>query len=469
MNRLENGLKVYPYPQNVAVVEDVDSSIKGELKRMGLQHIPINNTKNPDQLAEVLRGAKADILIVRTSSDVKGPVLTDTGLSLVHAACKGPHVDLKMAQNSGIEVLKVDTNREEVWAWVRSALCSAASGMSFSGNLARGNTWAKNESGKVIFPLEEATLGVLGFGDVGQRVAMGAKALGMKVMVHNHEHEVTRPYDSELRGLAKGAGLTFVDSESALYERSDIITVHIDKTDALGNTNQGHVTVEKLAAMKAHARHGIFINGARGDVAPTMEELNRMLHAGSLLGAFVDAHPSKMEAKGEFKMPENLHPGLVATHHIAGSGKHITRQTAVDVGNSLEHWLARGDMWGTSRVYPHADLSAAGILTPGTILARVNRGTSSRAGAKVLDAVAQAGLEQVGERALSDYIPGTRKPWDVVPHLLAVNGITDLAEDINRLAYELDKINKEKPGTIVSVQFFPTDDTQKETYRSMRS
>lgn len=88
------------------------------------------------------------------------------------------------------------------------------------------------------------TLGIVGFGNIGQAVARIAQAFGMKVLVH------TRTQKPECEGI------TFVTREE-LLERSDVITLHCPLTE---NT-KGMIDAEAIAQMKAGVR---VINTSRG-------------------------------------------------------------------------------------------------------------------------------------------------------------------------------------------------------------
>lgn len=88
------------------------------------------------------------------------------------------------------------------------------------------------------------TLGIVGFGNIGQAVARIAQAFGMKVLVHTR----TQKPGCE--------GITFVTREE-LLERSDVITLHCPLTE---NT-KGMIDAEAIAQMKAGAR---VINTSRG-------------------------------------------------------------------------------------------------------------------------------------------------------------------------------------------------------------
>ena len=116
---------------------------------------------------------------------------------------------------------------------------------------------------KPLVELDGLTLGLVGFGAIGQAVAKLARAFGMKVMVHTRT-----PREAE--------GIEFVD-RGQLFREADMVSLHCPLTDE----NKDFVNGALLATMKPSA---FFINTARGplvDEAALAEALNREQIAGA--------------------------------------------------------------------------------------------------------------------------------------------------------------------------------------------
>jgi glycerate dehydrogenase len=110
---------------------------------------------------------------------------------------------------------------------------------------------------KPLVELDGLTLGLVGFGAIGQAVAKLARAFGMKVMVNT-------------RTPCEVAGIEFVDRDQ-LFREADVVSLHCPLT----HENKGFVNAALLATMKPTA---FFINTARGplvDEAALAEALNR--------------------------------------------------------------------------------------------------------------------------------------------------------------------------------------------------
>jgi lactate dehydrogenase-like 2-hydroxyacid dehydrogenase len=147
------------------------------------------------------------------------------------------------------------------------------------------------------------TLGILGYGRIGQAVARRAHAFDMTVIASSR---------SRTHGSVEN-GITFVDTPTLLAE-SDVITVHTPLT-----AETRHLI--DAAALKAMKPTAYLINTARGGVVDE-EALIAALHNGQIRGAALDVF------EGEPRVNPALlaAPGLVLTPHTASAGE-ATRDT----------------------------------------------------------------------------------------------------------------------------------------------
>jgi len=148
-----------------------------------------------------------------------------------------------------------------------------------------------------------ATLGILGYGRIGQAVARRAHAFDMNVIATSR---------SRTPGNIEN-GVTFVDASTLLAE-SDVVTVHTPLTAQTRHL----IGAAALAAMKPTA---YLINTARGGVVDEAA-LIVALHDGQIRGAALDVY------EGEPRVNPALldAPGLILTPHIASAGE-ATRDT----------------------------------------------------------------------------------------------------------------------------------------------
>lgn len=125
---------------------------------------------------------------------------------------------------------------------------------------------------KPLVELDGLTLGVVGFGQIGQRVARIARCFGMEVLV-------TTSNPNKYRGNLMNAQTRFVDLEELLTE-SDVVSLHLPLTA----DNAGMIDSRRLALMKPTA---FLINTSRG---PLIDEaaLVQALEEEKLAGAALD-------------------------------------------------------------------------------------------------------------------------------------------------------------------------------------
>ena len=159
------------------------------------------------------------------------------------------------------------------------------------------------------------TLGIIGMGNIGQRVARLAQAFGCKVLAWN-------------RTPKQVEGVTIVDKETLLKE-SDIITLHI----ALNNETRDFITEKDFALMKPSA---ILINTARGPVV-NEQALADALKQGKIAGAASDVYGTEPPLKQD--NPLFGAPNLVMLPHIGfATEEAFVLRLGIVVGNVMR-WI----------------------------------------------------------------------------------------------------------------------------------
>jgi D-3-phosphoglycerate dehydrogenase len=261
-----------------------------------------------DSLIEALRTTRAAVLIVR-STQVTAPMLDAGALSLIVRAGAGVNtIDVAGASTRGIYVSNCPGRNAVAVAELAMGLILAID-RRIPDNVAdlRAGAWNKREYSKAR-GLYGRTLGLLGFGSIGQEVARRARAFGMRVLVWSRRFDAA---DAERLRVEETFGVEVVDGAEALVARSDIVSVHL----ALAKETRGFVN----AALLAHARSGaVFVNTARAEVvdAHALEAAVREKNLRVGLDVFA-AEPSA--ATGSFADPLVSLPGVYGTHHIGAS------------------------------------------------------------------------------------------------------------------------------------------------------
>jgi phosphoglycerate dehydrogenase-like enzyme len=167
--------------------------------------------------------------------------------------------------------------------------------------------------------LHGKTLGILGLGSIGQKVAQFAQVFGMRVIAWSENLTPERAAES---------GVTWV-SKQALFEQADILTVHL----VLSDRSRGLVDAEALSWMKPSAR---LVNTARG---PIVDEsaLVQALENGRLAGAALDVYA---EEPLPVDHPFRRLPNVLATPHVGYVSEQNYRQFYAQMIEDIHAWAS---------------------------------------------------------------------------------------------------------------------------------
>ena len=185
-------------------------------------------------------------------------------------------------------------------------------------NLVREGRWTKN-IGEELFgtDVHGKTLGILGFGRIGQAVARrAALGFGMPVLYHSRRAVDLATQAPELQGRAAHTPL------DDLLARADIVLAMLPLTDA----TRGMIDAGFFARMKPGAS---FINGGRGATV-NEEALLHALDHGTLRAAGLDVF-AKEPLPAE--SPLRTHPRVTPLPHI-GSATHETRHAMAELATT---------------------------------------------------------------------------------------------------------------------------------------
>lgn len=286
-----------------------------------------------DSLAAALKATSAQVLVVR-STKVTEPMLDAGSLSLIVRAGAGVNtIDLAAASRRGVYVSNCPGKNAVAVAELAMGLILAAD-RRIPDNVAdlRAGRWNKKEYSKAR-GLKGATLGLLGFGNIGQEVATRARAFGMDVVVWARRFAD----DGAARAEAEQRyGVTVVDSPEAVVSQADVISVHL----ALAQQTRGFVN----AALLAHARPGAyFINTSRGEVVDGEALAAAAREKGLRLGLDVfSSEPSS--ATGDFSDPIVALPGVYGTHHIGASTSQAQEAIAAETVRIIRTYKDTGQV-----------------------------------------------------------------------------------------------------------------------------
>ncbi|TDR53288.1 D-3-phosphoglycerate dehydrogenase [Halomonas ventosae] len=245
-----------------------------------------------DALAERFQDAEA-LVLIRERTPITAELLDRLpNLKVISQTGGGAaHVDLAACRERGITVMagtgSPHAAAELTWALVLAALRHLPEEVA---NL-RAGRWQRT----LGTGLKGRTLGIFGYGRIGQLVARYGQAFEMEVLVWGREGT---------RERAAEAGLEVAGSQAELFERSDVLSLHL----RLNEATRGIVTAEDLARMRPSA---LLVNTARAPLVAS-GALEAALHAGRPGMAAVDV----FDEEPLIAHPLLELPNLLATPHL---------------------------------------------------------------------------------------------------------------------------------------------------------
>ena len=233
-----------------------------------------DRTSLTDESETVARIGNAELVFTNKTPITRGVIDACPGMKFIGLLATGYNVvDYRYAGERGIPVCNVPTyGTASVSQFSIALLLEVCHHIGHHDASVHAGNWASCADwcywDYPLIELEGKTIGVVGFGRIGQAEGRVAKALGMKVLAYD-----VYPNDSG-REIAE-----YVDLD-ALLARSDVITLHCNLTPE----NTGFINRDSIAKMKDGV---ILINNARGQLIHEQDVANA-LNSGKLGGAGLD-------------------------------------------------------------------------------------------------------------------------------------------------------------------------------------
>lgn len=262
----------------------------------------------------------ADIVLCNKTSMTRDVLESAQNLKYIGLFATGfNNVDLDYTNKKGITVCNVPGYSTEAVAQHTFALIlEVISRVSDYNKTVKDGDWVKSKTFSYfpipIFELSGKTIGIIGLGSIGIRVAEIAKAFGMNVIFYNRSNKNID-------------GMTQVDFDTLLKE-SDIVTLHCP----LNSQSDSIMNKDAFAKMKDNS---IFINTARGGLVDEYA-LKEALLCGKLLGAGLDV--LRKEPMDENCPLINI-DNCIITPHIAWASLETRRRLLKIVVDNIEKYL----------------------------------------------------------------------------------------------------------------------------------
>jgi D-3-phosphoglycerate dehydrogenase len=264
--------------------------------------VDIGTDWTDEQLAERIGGYEG--IVIRSATKLTPELIARAGrLRVIGRAGVGvDNVDVAAATKRGIVVANApESNVVTAAEHTMALLLALARNVPQAYASLTAGRWERSKFSGV--ELYEKTLGILGFGRIGQLVAQRARGFGMRVLAF--DPFVSAERYRELR-------VEKADSPDDVYAQADFITVHLPKTPE----TEGFLGAEQFAKMRDGVR---VLNVARGGLLDEAA-LQEALDSGKVAGAALDVFPSE---------PMTEHPlfgydSVVVTPHLGASTAEAT-------------------------------------------------------------------------------------------------------------------------------------------------
>jgi D-3-phosphoglycerate dehydrogenase len=299
-------------PIRVLICDPLDAEGVEKLKHKGFE-VDVKPSIAREDLEKIV--SEYDVLVVRSRTKVTRDIIErGRRLKAIGRAGTGlDNIDLEAAEMKGVTVLNTpEAPADSVAELTIGFMLALARKIAFADCSMKEGRWLKNELNGSL--LKGKTLGLIGLGNVGTRVAKIAKEIGMHILITKR----TPPSPEQLEALKA----EFVPLEE-LLRRSDIVSVHVPLTQETVRM----IGVREVSLMKDGA---LLVNTSRGNIVDE-DALREALKSGKLGGAALDVY--------EFEPLRNLElvrlPNVVCTPHIGAQTKEAQKAASILIAEKI--------------------------------------------------------------------------------------------------------------------------------------
>lgn len=304
---------------DILIPEFMDETVAKRLMADYDVHWDVDLWDKREELLERVSDARA--IIVRNATQVDGDLLAvATNLKVVARLGVGlDNIDLEICKSRGIEVCPaIGANANSVAEYViaTSLILLRGQALRSTADVVAGS-WDRQRFSRGV-EVAERTLGIVGFGSIGQIMGAKGAAMGMKIIAY----DALLPADAPAWKNAEKVTL------EDLIARSDVITLHCPLIPQTRNL----IDEAAFAAMKPGA---ILVNSARGGIVDEAA-CAAALRSGHLGGAALDTLDTEPITPETGKLFEGI-DNLILTPHIAG----VTQDANVRISEVAEKNVRR--------------------------------------------------------------------------------------------------------------------------------
>jgi phosphoglycerate dehydrogenase len=315
-----------PLGAEITIVEDKDMYAMGPITdRMTLiEHQGIDAAPTCEALLE--NCADKDILVVHVAS-INKEIIEKAKKLKVAAVLRGGYenADVPLLTERGVKLINAPWRSANAVAdFTVGMMIAENKNIARSHHLLMEGKWCKKyDNQSYIHDMRKMTVGIIGFGYIGQRVQMRLQGFECRVLVYDPYADPTQFDDHNV---------AFVSLDELLHQ-SDIVTLHL----RLSEKTEHFIGREELSKMKPTA---YLINTARAGLVDT-HALTEALQDHAIGGAAVDVYDEEPLAADH---PYLKLSNITLTSHLAGTSCD-TMMTSVEIGlEDLKRYLTGKEM-----------------------------------------------------------------------------------------------------------------------------
>ena len=299
----------------ILISDKMSNKVEDVLNSKSIEY-DIKTGLEPDELKSIIDDY--DGILIRSATKLTADILENcSNLKVIGRAGVGvDNVDLDVATKNKILVMNTPLGNLE-------ATAELTVGLMFSLYRHIHNANASTHEGKwekakfMGTELKGKTLGIVGFGNIGQRVAEICKVIGMQILTNSNSAS-----DVVLNSFAAKR----VSTEQ-LLSSSDVLSLHTKLNDQTKNM----LNKESIATMK---NSSVIINCARGGLI-NESDLKDALNNDVIAGAAIDVYETEPATENVMFGAKNL----LLTPHLGASSKEAQSNVAIDVANQVADFL----------------------------------------------------------------------------------------------------------------------------------
>ena len=299
----------------ILISDKMSNKVEDVLKSKSIDY-DIKTGLEPNELKTIIDDY--DGILIRSATKLTSDILENcSNLKVIGRAGVGvDNVDLDVATKNKILVMNTPLGNLE-------ATAELTVGLMFSLYRHIHNANASTHEGKwekakfMGTELKGKTLGIVGFGNIGQRVAEICKVIGMQILTNSNSAS-----DEVLNSF----GAKKVSTEELIFS-SDVLSLHTKLNDQTKNM----LNKESIATMKSSS---VLINCARGGLI-NESDLKDALNNDVIAGAAIDVYETEPATENVMFGAKNL----LLTPHLGASSKEAQSNVAIDVANQVADFL----------------------------------------------------------------------------------------------------------------------------------